>query len=221
MCREKGITDNPAVMLVAWESVEGEDDHESAVEYARKLGLSKPLLVGMVPLIHREDPLESYKEVVKSMPIQKFEYLMLAVEGYLDPARVEKSAGKQDDDTPDEKPNDYKRGDMAKDFSENPFTKIQEGIIISGINWTANEIYNAFSTYRYDDKGIPQFSEVTSAQTTFGYDESDKEQLLGRGRLMDAMVATVAYMNLAVKAQSFHSLMTKPEPDGDFGKKAE
>lgn len=203
MCRQQGITDNPALLLVAWESKDDDDEHDGAVEYAERVGLSKPFQVGMIPLIHREDVLDSYMEVVKHMPIQKFEYLFMVVEGYMNPTINLNSV--------DELPADYKRGDMAKDFAENPFTEVREAVIVSGLNWDASEIYTAFSTYKYDDRGVPQFAKLITNQKNIG--ENDDAE--GMGRMMDAMVATTRYMAMAVKAQAFHSLITKPDPSGE------
>jgi len=202
MCKSQGITDNPAMLLIAWESDEDDDEHESAVEYAERVGLTQPFTVGMVPLIHKSDVLDAYMEVVKNMPIQKFGYLFMVVEGYLDPRHFENGT------TPD----DYKTGDMADDFQNNPFTEIKEALCVHGLNWDASETYVSFSPYKYDDKGVPQFEKVVQTQRNLTKEEADEQPL---GRMLDAMVATVRYMALAVKAKDFHSLITKPDPNGD------
>lgn len=191
-CRENGITDNPALFLCVWDSDEDDDEHEGASEYATKLGLSRAYRVGLIPLIHKEDVLDSFMDVVKSLPIQPFRYIFIAVEGYLDEGMM-----KGDKSVPKE----YERGDMAKEYAENPFTTIREAVIVSGVNWEGNKAYNVFSTYKYGDNGLPKFEPTKEG-------ESDIDDETSGGRFLDAMVATSRFMNMAVKAKAFHNLLT-------------
>ena len=186
MCKDEGMQDTPPLLLVAYKT---DEDDEDAVEYQEESDLSFPYKIAMIPLMHREDVLDAYQDVVKAMPIMEFAYLFLCVEGYC--ASV--------DDTSDK---DYERGEMEKDFTENPFSSIREAIVVSGINWEGSLIGSTQQMYRYDDFGVPIFSE-----DEYSTDVSEIVEGQEYGRMVDAMGATTAYMKYAIVANRYNNLL--------------
>jgi len=184
MCKDEGMTDTPPLMLVAYKS-----DDEDAVEYQEENELSSPYKIAMIPLIHREDVLEAYEDVVKAMPIREFSFLFLCVEGFCRSA-----------DTSEEI--DFERGEMQKDFSENPFSEVREAIVVTGMDWDGSLIGSATQMYRYDDFGVPVYSEED-----YMADVSEVKEGQEYGRMVEAMGATTAYMKLAVVAHRYHDLL--------------
>lgn len=194
MCKEQPMTDNPPIMLFVVESDETNPQHDVCVEFQHEVGLSKPYHVAMVPLIHKEDVVDCIDDVVKAMPIGKFDFIILAVEGY--------ARSLADDKNRDDFVRDFQRGDLEKDFSENPFSDVREGIVVTAMDWNAENLFSAVSTYTYDDFGVPQFSDVEANISAI--DESSDN-----GRIPDTLMAICRYMNLAIGISKFHDLLTK------------
>lgn len=189
MCKEEGMQDTPPLLLVAYKVDEDDEDMVEHLEYQKESGLSFPYKIAMIPLMHREDVLEAYNDVVKAMPILEFAYLFLCVEGYCTEA----------DDKSDK---EYERGEMEKDFTENPFSSIREAIVISGMNWEGSLLGSTCQMYLYDDFGVPIFSE--DEYTT---DVSEMVEGQEYGRMVEAMGATTAYMSYAVIANRYNNLL--------------
>ncbi len=192
MCKDEPMSDNPPLFLVAVESNDTNPDHDSCVEYQQEFSLSKPYHLAMIPLIHKEDIYDAYEDVVKSLPIRPFEFLVIAVEGY---AKLEM--------TPEDFAN-HDRGAFEKEYKENPFSTVREGLILTAVDWNASAVWSITRLYRYDDHGIPVFDEEPSCQTC---EVNPDEE--GNGRLPDALLATVGYMQLATKTLAYKEILDR------------
>ena len=65
------------------------------------------------------------------------------------------------------KESDYQRGDLAREFSEDPFTDIVEALCVSVISWSGDSRVIVLQ-YKYDDHGLPVFVDTTEAVTESG-----------------------------------------------------
>lgn len=181
MCKEEPMSDNPPMLLVGYnkENVEEKtrltigDDDDSEMQ------------IGMVPLIHKDDVRECLVDAIGAIPTQKFEFLILAVEGYKD-------------EMSEDLPEGWSRGDLAKDFKENPFTTVREGVIVSGVDWEHKYAINGACTYSYDDKGVPQFGEPSWSQV-----EISEET----GMMTFIMASACEFMKKKIITESFHALL--------------
>ena len=200
MCKDEPMQDSPPLFLVAVESNDSNPDHESCVDYQREFSLSKPYHVAMIPLIHKEDIYEAYEDVVKSLPIRPFDFLVLLVEGYA------KS------DMTDEEAQNHDRGDFEKEYKENPFSNVREGIMMTAVDWNATNVWSIASLYRYDDHGVPEFDEEPTC-STFTVDKEHETN----GRIPDTLLATVGYMHLATKTLAYKDMLDKAPRKKDKG----
>jgi hypothetical protein len=191
MCKEEPMQDSPPLLLVAIESNDTNPDHESCVEFQEEQSLSKPYHIALVPLIHKEDVYEAYEDVVKSLPISPFDFLILLVEGYT----------KSDVDMNHA---DHERGALEKDYKENPFSDVREGIMLCGVDWKGTGIWNVASLYRYNDNGVPVFDD--EPMCTRMEIDAETESL---GRMPETLVATVAYMQLATRTLAYKDILDK------------
>lgn len=189
MCKDEPMSDNPPLFLVAVESDETNPDHDECVNYQRENNLSKPYHIAMVPLIHKEDIYDAYEDVVKALPIRKFDFLVLCVEGYGKPSMTEEEVEAHD------------RGDLEKDYKENPFSEVREGLILTAVDWDGSAIWNTMSLYRYDDQGVPVFDEPMATVTELTEDTESY------GRMPDTLLATVGYMHLATKTLAYKNIL--------------
>lgn len=197
MCEREAMTDIPAVMLLVAESNETNPDHDVCLEYQKEVGLTKPYHVAMVPLLHKEDVVDSIEDVVRAMPIMKFDFIVIAVEGYA------KGSGNQN-------PNEYQRGSMEEEFRSDPFTDVREAIIVTAIDWDASQLFSTLSTYTYDDHGVPQFAEPES----FVQELSEGAEL---GRIADTLQTICKYMSIALRTAEFHELLTQARTEKEGG----
>lgn len=199
MCKLEAMSDNPAMMFVVVESNETNPEHDTCVEYQKEIGLSQPYHVAMVPLIHKDDVVDCIEDVVKAMPIAKFDFIILAVEGY--------TRSMSNDDEGRNTMTNMERGDLEKEFRENPFTDVGEAHIITAINWEADRLWHAVAPYKYDDRGVPQFSEpmCDSMELT---DDSDY------GRIPDTLGAICKYMQMALRTSEYHDLLARARKEG-------
>ena len=194
MCKDEPMSDNPPLFLVAFESTEERDEeHEACLANQKELSLSKPYQVAMVPLIHKEDMYDAYDDVVRSLPIRKFEFIAVVVEGYgKDLSEVEDSdVTKQ-----------INKGDLEKEYKENPFTDVREGLMMSAVDWGMTGVWGLANMYRYDDMGVPMFDEPFFTSHPY---EADSEH----GRLVDVMIATAQYMNIATQTLRYTDMLGK------------
>lgn len=208
MCKSDPMTDNPALFLCVWESDSDDENHEGAVDYQQSLGFSLAYQVGMIPLLHKQDSYESLLDVIKAMPIQKFTYIFVSAEGYMDSA--EKGQGLVDDP-------DYKRGGLEQDFKNNINTTVKEALVFCGTNWKGDTLYSASCTYTYDDAGVPVWDKAIVCEKTITNEDIMGEESFGR--FADALLTTTIYMQKSVLAQDFHSLMLKKPKSTDETKK--
>ncbi len=111
---------------------------------------------------------------------------MLAVEGYRETM------------TDGELPNGWERGDLAKDFAENPFTTVKEGVIVSGVDWERKFAINGACIYSYDDRGVPQFDEPMWSEI-----EISEET----GMMTFIMASACQFMEKKILTESFHALL--------------
>jgi hypothetical protein len=192
MCKREPMQDNPPLLMIAIESNEDNPEHDETLEYQKDNNLSLPYHIAVVPLIHKDNVLEAYDEVVHALPIRPFSFLLLCVEGYM---REAVSA---------EEMNEWTNGTNEKDFKENPFSTVREGIILTAVDWTGKHIWNVSAMYRYDDNGVPVFDN----EPTCTCSEVDEDEEVG-GRIPDHLLATVAYMHLAVSALAYKELLNE------------
>lgn len=54
---------------------------------------------------------------------------------------------------------EYKRGEMEKDFKNNPCSQVVEIINVHAIDMKTGEQFDGFVSFKYDDSGIPVFDE--------------------------------------------------------------
>lgn len=187
MCKEEPMSDSPPLFLVAVESNDTNPEHEACLDYQQEFSLSKPYHLAMIPLIHKDDIYDAYEDVVKALPIRKFEFVVMLVEGYA-----------KSDMTADEV-SQHDTGSFEKDYKENPFSDVREGIMLSAVDWDATGIWNVASLYRYDDFGVPTFDDEPVC-TVASVSE-------GNGRMPDALLATVGYMQLATKTLAYKEIL--------------
>jgi hypothetical protein len=197
ICKEVPMTDNPPVFLCVFqpEKDDFEGDYDQLEEEAKEMGLSRVLQVGMIPLVHKPDVYDCLSDLFSMLPISKFEFAFVAVEGFMDtdPNKWEKIMSGDDDD--------YERGDMAKDFAENPFTTIREALVVHGFDWNKELKSTVFVPYRYDDKGVPIYEEGTTSIEEIGEDYEPK------GRLEQMVFAGVSFANVKHATHKFAEKM--------------
>ena len=196
MCKTEPMTDNPPIFLVGVASDETNPDHDVCVEFQQEKGLAKPIHLAMIPLIHRDDVYDAYDDVVKALPIRQFEFVAVALEGY----------GTQNPEMMNA--TEYQRGDMEEDYKNNPFSDVREALILTAVDWEGTSLWSIYCTYRYDDHGLPMFDEPSCSVAELSDEGGDNG-----GRLADTLLATVKYMNLAVKTASFHDLLSRATQD--------
>lgn len=194
MCRAEAMTDNPPLMLVAYESDEDTPNHEVNVECSAELGLSVPYLIALVPLIHEEDVLDAFADALREMPKHKFGWIFFVVEGYYRSLPVGEEGG--------EAPS-YERGEMEDDYKNNPFSDVREALIVYGMNWETDMELTCHAPYSYDDEGVPVFADETWVCRT---DVADDDE---GGRMTNALREGIKFMRLAVKANEIHELMLR------------
>jgi hypothetical protein len=192
MCKDDPMQDSPPLFLVAVESDDSNPDHEACVDYQHEFSLSKPYHLAMIPLIHQEDIYDAYEDVVKALPIRPFDFLVLLVEGYAKSEMTEEEVMNHD------------RGDFEKDYKENPFSDVREGIMMTAVDWNATSVWSIASLYRYDDQGVPEFDEEPMCTTCTVDTESETN-----GRIPDTLLATVGYMQLATKTLAYKEMLDK------------
>ncbi len=194
VCKDEPMSDNPPLFLVAFESIEeNNEEHEACLINQQELSLSKPYQVAMVPLIHKEDMYDAYDDVVRSLPVRKFEFIAVVVEGY------GKDLSQEADQSEVKKMN---KGDLEKEYKENPFTDVREGLMMSAVDWNMTGVWGVANMYRYDDMGVPMFDEPFF--TSYPYDDTDEY-----GRLVDVMIATAQYMNIATQTLKYTDILKK------------
>jgi hypothetical protein len=194
VCKDEPMSDNPPLFLVAFESIEeNNEEHEACLINQQELSLSKPYQVAMVPLIHKEDMYDAYDDVVRSLPVRKFEFIAVVVEGY------GKDLSQETDQSEVKKMN---KGDLEKEYKENPFTDVREGLMMSAVDWNMTGVWGVANMYRYNDTGVPTFDEPFF--TSYPYDDNDEY-----GRLVDVMVATAQYMNIATQTLKYTDILKK------------
>jgi len=199
-CREQGVADSPSMLVVVFEPKANDDDDddqdhmESLSRECKKMGLTRTLQCAVIPLIHKPDPAECLHDIIGMMPIDEFAFTFLCCEGYMD-----------SDESKNKKPNDsYKRGEMAKDFAENPFTTIVETVMIHGYDWNLTGKFTNVCSFKYDDNGLPVFTEVV-----FESDEtSDDDE---RGRLDELLYRGIQFLHFNRKADGILKHWRKPD----------
>lgn len=193
LCEENPMSDNPPMFLCVFvpNKEEYSGDYENLESESQEMGLSRVLQCGMIPLIHKPDLFDCLSDVWSMLPIEKFEFAFVASEGYMD------TAGQNGMTASD----DYERGDMAKDFSENPFTTIREALVIHGFDWTNRIKTTVFVPYHYDDKGVPVYGDKTM---TIDEVAEDYEPV---GRLEQMMWAGVKFSNIKFATDKYRQRM--------------
>lgn len=74
------------------------------------------------------------------------EFMMVMIEGYAKATKPE---------------DDYVRGDMEKEFKENPSSDVREVITVQAVEIKTGRQVTAILPYKYDDQGQPEFEEPT------------------------------------------------------------
>lgn len=181
ICAEKDIEnkDNPAILIVVFEPKEEgyEGDYNALKEMCDEMGLSRVLQCAMVPLIHKPDVADCLTDVIGAFPLDKCAYLFLACEGFV---------GKQDDG---KLPDDYQRGDLEKDYKENPFSQVTEAIVIHGYDWNLTNRFMSVCHYGYDDNGLPKYGEEINSN-----DEPNEDS--PRGRIDELLYRGIQFLQM-------------------------
>lgn len=199
LCKDEPMTDNPPIFFVGYESDPTNPEHDACLEAQEELSLKKSYQMMMIPLIHKDDPFEAFEDVVRSMPIDEFSFIVLAVEGYM---RVNSEGLDL---------SELERGSLEKDYKENPFSDVREGITVTALDWEATTMLTNNVCYRYDDKGVPMWDEPVTGEI-----EINEEALeIGFGRFGDGLIDATRYMHLAVKALAYKELMSRTPKKGD------
>ena len=189
LCKEEPMTDNPPIFFVGYASDEGNPEHEACLEAQEELSLSVPYQMGMVPLIHQADPYDAYQDIVRTLPIEKFDFLVLALEGYTRDAKSEDEA------------HDYSHGDLEKEYKENPFSNVRETLTITAVDWNLESFISVRACYRYDDNGVPMWDEPLVSEV-----EEPEDNM---GRFGNALIDTVKFMHLATKTLAYKNILDK------------
>jgi hypothetical protein len=202
MCKEEAMSDNPPMLLIGFVSDPLEDDeesHESALEFQNEFETSKAYKMMMIPLIHRDDVGECVRDVMKFLDPMSFSFVAFAAEGYVSPELDETAK------------DSYKRGDMEKEFKENPFTVVKEAMMINIIDWNCENMFTLVKPYSYDDFGVPVFGESKETVTTLGGYEncSKKIKELELGKIGSMMLAFVLFSHYKLDADKFADKITE------------
>lgn len=196
MCKDEPMTDSPPMLFIGVESDETNPAHDECVDFQREHNLSKPYHIALVPLIHRDDMFDAYDDVIRALPIRKFEFILLAVEGY----------GKFGDA---EMPEDYERGQMEEDYKNNPFSDVREALVLTAVDWDTTGLWNVITTYRYDDFGGPTYDEPMCSV------EEMPEEPSSMGRIASLLSASCQYMKLAMATAKYNDLLQRAPKKGD------
>lgn len=202
VCKTTPMTDAPAMMMIVVTVDESNDEYEAAARHCESLGLTQVLNVGFAPLVDKDDVADSFLEACKGLQgLVKPEYLFIVAEGYM----------KVLSDLTEVEAEKFQRGQLAKDFSENPFTDVREGIIVSGVDGNLNSAFVTSCTYTYDDFGVPQYDDEQSQVM-----ELTREMLESgeAGRMVQVLAIGAGTLSLAWEMRDFIGhMMTKPEDE--------
>ena len=204
MCKDDPMTDNPPLMMLAVESNELNPLHSDCVEHQLAYNLSKPLQVGIMPLINQDDVFDSFEEVIQALPVCPFEFLILSLEGYGDTL----DDGVQINEK--ESFSDMKRGQLEHDFKTNPFSKVREALVVVAIDYNITNFWTVICPYVYDDNGVPVFDEPVCNIIEINDDVTEEH-----GKLFHSLVWACQYMNLAVKSKDILDLLKRAPKNGD------
>lgn len=196
MCKNEPMSDNPPMFLIGYTSDESNPAHDVCLEAQTELGLSQPLHIAMLPLIHKPDIYDCFEDIVKAMPIEKFEFIMFVVEGYV--KQMDEGAEVSIANAPE-------KGELENDYKENPFSTVREAITITATDWNTAGIWNLTSTYGYGDNGIPVWDEPIA--NFFPFVEGEDTN----GRLSDALIGATKYMHLATQTLAYKNLLDKAQ----------
>lgn len=202
MCKEESMSDNPPMLLIGFATDPTDDDYEDALAFQQENNTSKPYKVALLPLMHRDDPIECISDVVKHLNPRPFSFVALVAEGYY---RDMSKQGKTDDILAN-----YEKGDMEKDYKENPFTDVREAIVVTAVDWNCEHLYSAYSPYRYDDNGVPMFDNTAPSFAPLNGLEWCRANMenIELGRVPTALVSFVLFMHFAIEATRFTSKFT-------------
>jgi hypothetical protein len=202
MCKEVAMSDTPPMLIIGriHQSDDTDDElAESASQYTKQLGLERQYDVAMLPLIHKEDPYDAYIDAVGHLPTAPVNFIFIAVEGYM--RRF------TDLTTPADR--DSERESLKDEFQNNPFSDVREGLVVSGVDWEQDKVYMSASTYTYDDRGVPMFDDVDTDIVHL----TDENSEMAEARFTNAMLQTISYLKMAIKAKAFHTLLTEADND--------
>lgn len=207
VCKGSPMTDAPAMMMLAVAANEDDSDYEAISAHCAGLGLSQVVNVGFAPLTG-EDIVQDFMQGIKAIAGQvKTEYLFIVAEGYM------RQMDSVSAETALSEANGWERGALAKDFSENPFSDVREGIIVSGVDCGLNKAFITSCTYTYDDHGVPQYDDEQS-QVMDITDELIKEQTAGR--VVHTLAVAAGLMQVSWDLRDFiGNMMTRPDNGED------
>lgn len=147
-CEQTPMTDAPPMLFIAFGIDESDPNYEAASTYCSELGLSHTVNIGFTPLFHEGDPTDSLRSAIKQLAgTMKVDFLYFVAEGYMKPMDKDEFQS-------------HERGSLEKDFSENPFSEVREGIVVTGVDWDLTAVWSSTVTYRYDDFGVPTYDET-------------------------------------------------------------
>jgi len=202
ICREKGMADSPNMLVVVFEPKTNDDDDddqndmESLSRECKKMGLTRALQCAVIPLIHKPDPAECLHDIIGMMPIDNFEFSFLCCEGYTDSDENKTKKKVANNES-------YQRGEMAKDFAENPFTTIVETVMIHGYDWNLTNKFTNVCSFKYDDNGLPVFTEIV-------FESNEASENDERGRLDELLYRGIQFLHFNQKADGILKHWRKP-----------
>lgn len=201
MCEDAPMTDAPPMLIISQKVSETDENgnYDELSETAFAEGYSTPYVSGMIPLIHQEDVADAMSDVLKALPQMEVKpsFMFLLAEGYVR-VGTKVSIG-----------SDYKRGDMEREYRENPFTDVREAITIMGVDAGRNFTFHRVAPYVYGDSGMPDFS--LDVENNGSPSSSKLETGQTHGRLGDLLIAGITFLNQASEVMKFHNLFTVNE----------
>lgn len=214
MCKEEPMKDNPPVMMIGFVSTEENDEaFNDALEFYHDNETSKPYKIAVLPLIHRDDIYECIADVVKHLTPQEFSFVAIVAEGY---TRSEETVEKT-------KTQQVNGQAMEKDFKENPFSDVQETLIVTAVDWECQNLYTVMAPYRYDDAGIPVFENGNSTILELeGFNHYEDKELEDSkiGKLPSTLVSFVMFTRFASVARGYTDKL-RDAPKRNKNKKGE
>lgn len=165
ICKDTACTDVPHVALF----VTNDQSAKNALRLPPEAvipGTDGHVLMAMP--IASNDPFDM-RSLLALVPPFKVDAVCLLSEGYY------RSTGH---------PENYKRGDMQREYESNPFSDVRPALVLLGVDVKSLQTGMVLLSYKYDDRGVPEFDPACHKQVTM-YKEGDASV---SGRAVDAIM---------------------------------